>query len=522
MATIDEKKSIVENAIDISNIEILKNFHSILIDEKNESFLAYLISVSWQKLRPKSFEFLLDLCKEPTVIDLNLSHVEKKSTDSKNYLVCGKTFVDGLCDGKFRMKMSTENMNGLAKFVMFHYPRRIASLMSKVRLIFTVSDYEDIIHLGTMQQGKIPVIFEKSFWHRFCKTFDFIVDFNLYPISKNLTHIFTTQPKFKQIGILLNQLYYVMRKPVKPWTGDPLARTEQFSQYQITHKDIYTILPAIANCILLLKNAILYDLYIYIIAGLVSHKGMILGYIPLIKIQNLCSVNAGPLIKQWLKNLKVWHSTLDSELCNKYRIIPMLQENSWRNKVEDPWDRSCFTLEEFKEYYSICKTFGIPLETSYFIAEQYDHNGETIKIYYPEEYVFVCHVLDFLISATSLRFDKLINSCIDECLGLVPCLNLREILHNTIEPEYVDKFAKLVDGVTNPMLRRAFLESKKKYRVLVTKPILYHGVPANVLKANTSFDYSQYYEEWLAFCRTHKLSLDIDKLKEFIGTLRNL
>lgn len=541
----DEKKSFVENAIDISNIEVLKSFHEILIDGKNESFLSYLILIAWQKIRPKSFGFLLGLCKGTIVLDINLLPNSKNDKLSKGHLECGKQFVDGLCDGKFHMKMSVENMNSLAKFVMYRYPRKVSKIMANpqlgqnpstsekmpgpvdrpnilvIGLKFTVSDYEDIVHLGTMQQGKIPVIFEKAFWHRFCRTFDFVVDFNSYPVSKNLAHIFTAQPKFKQIGVLLNQLYYIMRKPVGEWSGNPLNRSERFSQYNIIHKDIYNILPAVANCVLLLKNAILYDLYVYIVSGLIYHKGMILEYTPLIRIQNLCASHAVPLITQWLKNLRIWYSTLDPNICNKYKIIPLLQENSWRNKIEDAWDRSCFTLEEFKEYHTACEEFKTMPLTNHFAVLQPNAKGEMIKIYYPEEYVFVCHILDFLISATSLQFDRMINNCIDECLKLVPRLNLREVLHNTIEPEYVDKFAKLVDGVTNPMLRRSFLESKRKYRVLVTRPIIYHGVPANISKTPGNFDYSEYSEEWLTFCKTHKHSLEthVEKLREFISNL---
>lgn len=522
---VDEKKATVEHAIDINNIDILRKFHAILIEPNNENLLKDLVLRAFGCAEPKIFKFLLELCRPTASIDINLmpdpvifanvsmpnatSNTSNTKTLSQKTIECGKIFVEKLSTKKCLLFASTENMNGLAKFVATYYIREVPVLLQTVHLTFTIENYTDYFYVNMMQQCYIPIVFTKTFWYCFSIHFDFTIDFDQYLISKNLMYILNKRPELKKIGTMLNYLYYTIKSPplqtehsqteeikkIRSYQTplDTLDRTEYLAQYKITHRDIYFIMPAIFNCVLLLKNSFLYNMYIYIVSGLIHNKGMIPYYMPIIKPSTILNTKSSSLINEWINNLKIFHSTLDPAGCAVYKIIPMLQNNSWRNKFEDCWDSSCFTLAEFNDYYKNCFIY---------------------RMKYSDEHNFVYNILEFLFDATNRPYDRLINNCIDECLKMVPSLDLREILHNCIIREYVEKFSKLVNNITPQMLRRAYLESKFKHKILSKKFMEQN----NFSRIDVSYDYSNYYDPWLEFCNSqnHSIEVNLEKLNNFI------
>ena len=515
LTEVDEKRAVVENAIDMNNIDILQKFHAILLEPRNENLLKELILKAFGRNEPKILDFLLGLCQPTAQIDINLmpdpvifaplNSAENPTNSVKRLnqkaIECGIIFVEKLCEKKCTMLLTTENINGLAKFIVNHHVKKIPALLAVVNLNFTIENYTDYFYLGTMHQCRIPIFFTKNFWYYFSLHFDFTIDFNQYLISKNLMGIFNKHPEFKKIGIMLNLLYFITKSPLSiPKANlhsmtclDTLDITEQLAQYKITHRDVYFIIPAKLNFVLLLKNSFLYNMYIYIVSGLIHNKGMVPYYMPIIKPATILNTKSPSLINEWINNLKALYSTLDATRCNIFKIVPVLQNDSWRNKFEDRWDSSCFTLAEFDEYYKNCFKY-LP--------------------HYSNEYGFVYNILEFLFDATNRPYDRLINSCIDECLKMVPSLDLREILHNCIIHEYVEKFSKLVRIITPQMLRRAYLESKFKHKIINKKFTEQNGTS----RVDVSYDYSNYYDLWIEFCNTqnHSIEANLEKLNSFI------
>ncbi len=531
---IDEKHTILNRAFDSRDIGTMHYYKDFLLREENANYLKHITELAFGRADLGIFKYLMELCKPTTRLDINLmcdtfdltnikfnvpclngeeykieilngqngaksnghgkysnganEQPSKLSLDLK-IILCGRVFVDALIEKRILLSMTIINMNGLARFVMLYYPGKVNKVKEATNLFYTVEAYREYAYFNMMFQGRITIIIKKCFWFIFMTHFDMNVDFSLFPVSSRLAGIFKKEPKHKQLGRLLYHLYCISRKKI-PWTGNPLNRSEKICQYTITHKDLYTILPAVANCVLKQNNGFVYSLYTYIVSNLLYHKQMILEYMPIITTSHIFATKSSVLIKEWINNLKIWHSTLNHEECDKYSVVPFLHTNGWRKPLEDPYDSSCFTMDELKSYHKQTEEFK---------------NG------YPESYIFVCYVLAFLVNATSIKYDKLTDYCIDECLKVLPKLNLREVLHNTNVSYYVEKLTKHVKYVTMPMLRRAYLESRGKYKLLTKMQLLQSSIP----KINWPFDYSQYMSEWVDFCKNQNNSIETHSAKIF-------
>lgn len=510
---VDEKKYILENACDAGDIETLRNFIGVLQSPVNDSYMKSLICLAYEKNLTTTFNFLLENCRTGFTLDLNL-FAENANDSGPNLLVFSSTkmsinvkiskekiqmglnFVAALCERRVTLDLKVNNMNSLAIFIMLHCPRKVIDIQKAIRLLYTIETYTEFSYFNHMFQGRVPITIRKMFWHTFTHHFDFKVNFTNFPISKHMTRILQKEPKFYRIGVLLMHLYYIGHDENKPWKGDPMLRVERICQHEITHKDIYAIIAAIGNCVMLLKNVFIYDVFVYVVSILIYQRGMSIDFMPTVSIHHIFGTRSEAFIRHWLNNMKIWHSTLDPEECNKYKIVPFLHESSWRISLEDSWDRSCYSIDEFKEFYKLCREFK---------------NG------YPESYIFVCNILNFIITATNKLYDKITDECIDECLKLLPFLDLREALHNTLVPYYVQKLSKLVKIVTPPMLRRAYLECKTKYKVLSQIPLDIQ----NYTDIKQPYDYSNYYDDWLKFCKAqhHNIDLVPEKIHDFIAKL---